>query len=153
MKISTVVGVRPQLIRAAVSRAIEQHRRDVIEVVHTGQHYDANMSDVFFDELSIPRPTHNLGVGGGMHGKNTGRMLEGLEALMPESPDWVLVYGDTDRTLAGALAAAKLNIPLAHVEAGLRSSNRHMPEEINRVLTDHTAAVLFAPTELARTNL
>ena len=156
MKIFTVIGARPQFIKAAVvSRALAEHRPDVREIlVHTGQHYDANMSDVFFDELNIPRPDHNLGVGGGTHGQNTGRMIEKLEALMlAENPDWVLVYGDTDSTLAGALAAAKLHIPVAHVEAGLRSFNRRMPEEINRVLTDHVAALLFAPTELARTNL
>lgn len=156
MKIFTVIGARPQFIKAAVvSRALAEHRPDVREIlVHTGQHYDANMSDVFFDELNIPRPDHNLGIGGGTHGQNTGRMMEQLEALMlDEKPDWVLVYGDTDSTLAGALAAAKLRIPVAHVEAGLRSFNRRMPEEINRVLTDHIATLLFAPTETARTNL
>ncbi|MDF3838764.1 UDP-N-acetylglucosamine 2-epimerase (non-hydrolyzing) [Cupriavidus basilensis] len=156
MKVLTVIGARPQFIKAAVvSRAFVEHRPDVHEIlVHTGQHYDANMSDVFFDELGIPLPDHNLGIGGGTHGQNTGRMLEKLEALMQaERPDWVLVYGDTDSTLAGALASAKLHIPVAHVEAGLRSFNRYMPEEINRVLTDHVAALLFAPSEVARTNL
>lgn len=156
MKIFTVIGARPQFIKAAVvSRAFKEHRPDVHEVlVHTGQHYDANMSDVFFEELNIPHPDHNLGIGGGTHGQNTGRMVEQLEALMlPEKPDWVMVYGDTDSTLAGALAAVKLHIPVAHVEAGLRSFNRRMPEEINRVLTDHMATLLFAPTELALTNL
>ena len=156
MKIFTVIGARPQFIKAAVvSRAFKEHRPDVREVlVHTGQHYDANMSDVFFNELDIPHPDHNLGVGGGTHGQNTGRMLEKLEALMQaERPDWVLVYGDTDSTLAGALAASKLHIPVAHVEAGLRSFNRNMPEEINRVLTDHIASLLFTPTEKAQSNL
>lgn len=156
MKLLTVIGARPQFIKAAtVSRALAAHHPDSREIlIHTGQHYDANMSDVFFDELDIPRPDHHLGVGGGSHGQNTGRMLEKLDALMiQEKPDWVLVYGDTDSTLAGALAAAKLHIPVAHVEAGLRSFNRRMPEEINRVLTDHVADQLFAPTQLALRNL
>ncbi|OXR47984.1 UDP-N-acetylglucosamine 2-epimerase (non-hydrolyzing) [Pusillimonas sp. T2] len=156
MKLLTVIGARPQFIKAAVvSRALAVHHPKVCEVlVHTGQHYDTNMSDVFFDELDIPKPDHHLGVGGGSHGRNTGRMLEALDDLMArEQPDWVLVYGDTDSTLAGALAAAKLHIPVAHIEAGLRSFNRRMPEEINRVLTDHIASMLFAPTALARNNL
>jgi UDP-GlcNAc3NAcA epimerase len=156
VKVLTVIGARPQFVKAAVvSRAFAQTDTNVKEVlVHTGQHYDANMSDIFFDELSIPRPDHNLGIGGGSHGQNTGRMLEGLEALMvSEQPDWVLVYGDTDSTLAGALAAVKLHISVAHVEAGLRSYNRRMPEEINRVLTDHASDLLFAPTTVAQRNL
>lgn len=156
MKILTIIGARPQFIKAAVvSRAFKEHRPDVQEIiVHTGQHYDANMSDVFFEELDIPKPDYNLGIGGGTHGQNTGRMVEKLEGLMMEAqPQWVLVYGDTDSTLAGALAAAKLHIPVAHVEAGLRSFNRRMPEEINRVLTDHIAEILFAPTETGRQNL
>lgn len=155
-KIFTVVGARPQFIKAAVvSRAFVKYRSDVQEIlVHTGQHYDANMSSVFFDELNIPHPKYNLNIGGGTHGQNTGRMIEKLEELMQqEKPDWVLVYGDTDSTLAGALAAAKLHIPVAHIEAGLRSFNRDMPEEINRVLTDHVSALLFAPTKLAHQNL
>lgn len=154
MKVFTVVGARPQFVKAAVlSRAFLAH--DIEEVlVHTGQHYDNDMSDVFFNELSIPQPSYNLAVGGGTHGQNTGRMLEKLEELMvTEKPDWVLVYGDTDSTLAGALAAAKLHIPIAHIEAGLRSFNRRMPEEINRVLTDHVSSLLFCPTKLAEENL
>ncbi|GER12851.1 non-hydrolyzing UDP-N-acetylglucosamine 2-epimerase [Variovorax boronicumulans] len=156
MKILTVIGARPQFIKASViSRALSSMHSNVQEVlVHTGQHYDANMSDVFFTELGIPCPTHNLGIGGGTHGENTGRMLEKLEALMLlERPDRVLVYGDTDSTLAGSLAASKLHIPVAHVEAGLRSFNRKMPEEINRVLTDHLSSLLFAPTDRACSNL
>lgn len=156
MKIVTIVGARPQFIKAAVvSRAFIEHRPDVREIiVHTGQHYDANMSDIFFDELDIPRPNHNLGIGGGTHGQNTGRMLEKIEnVLRQEEPDWVLVYGDTDSTLAGTLAAVKLHIPVAHVEAGLRSFNRRMPEEINRVLTDHASDLLFTPTDTATSNL
>jgi len=156
VKITTVIGARPQFIKAAVvSRAFREHRAEVREViVHTGQHYDANMSDVFFEELDIPKPDYHLGIGGGTHGQNTGRMIEAIEAvLMQEKPDWVLVYGDTDSTLAGALAAVKLHIPVAHVEAGLRSFNRRMPEEINRVLTDHAADLLFTPTDTATRNL
>lgn len=155
-KIFTVVGARPQFIKAAVvSRAINRLSSHLTEIlVHTGQHYDANMSDIFFDALDIPRPNHHLGIGGGTHGQNTGRMIEGLESLMlVEKPDWVLVYGDTDSTLAGALAASKLHIPVAHVEAGLRSFNRKMPEEINRVLTDHLASMHFVPTKTAVAHL
>jgi UDP-GlcNAc3NAcA epimerase len=155
MKIATIVGARPQFIKAAtVSRCIEGLAGVTEVLIHTGQHYNANMSDVFFTELDIRQPDHHLGIGGGTHGENTGRMIEGIEkVLIKEQPDWVLVYGDTDSTLAGTLAAVKLHIPLAHVEAGLRSFNRHMPEEINRVLTDHAADLLFAPTQTAVANL
>jgi UDP-GlcNAc3NAcA epimerase len=155
MKILTVVGARPQFIKAAaVSRRILESpiAREVI--VHTGQHYDAGMSDIFFDELHIPKPAFHLGFGGGSHGEMTGRMLEAIEkVLQAESPDWLLVYGDTNSTLAGALAAAKLHVPVAHVEAGLRSFNRLMPEELNRILTDHVSERLFAPTAVAVQNL
>lgn len=123
-------------------------------LVHTGQHYDHAMSDVFFAELGLSEPTYNLGIGGGTHGENTGRMIEGLERLMiVEKPDWVMVYGDTDSTLAGAIAASKLHIPIAHVEAGLRSYNMRMPEEVNRRLTDHCSSMLFTPTTQAEANL
>jgi UDP-GlcNAc3NAcA epimerase len=155
VKVLTVLGARPQFVKAAaVSRALAG-RPGVREVlVHTGQHHDANMSDVFFAELGIPAPGHHLGVSGGSHGAMTGRMLERVEAvLLAERPDWVLVYGDTNSTLAGALAAVKLHLPVAHVEAGLRSFNRRMPEEVNRVLTDHAADLLFAPTDAAAANL
>lgn len=155
MKICTIIGARPQFIKAAVvSRAIRDNE-DVSEIlVHTGQHFDANMSDVFFDELDIRKPDFNLKIGGGTHGQNTGRMLESIEkVLIEERPDYVLVYGDTDSTLAGALAAVKLHIPIAHVEAGLRSFNRSMPEELNRLLTDHASDLLFAPTVSSVQNL
>ena len=119
-------------------------------IIHTGQHFDANMSKVFFEELGIPKPTYNLNIGGGSHGQNTGRMIEAIESvLLKQKPDCILVYGDTDSTLAGALAAVKLHMPVAHVEAGLRSFNRCMPEEINRILTDHVSSLLFAPTQTA----
>lgn len=155
MKIVTIVGARPQFIKAAVvSRVIRGLEGVEEKLIHTGQHFDSNMSDVFFDELDIRRPDFQLGVGGGTHGQNTGRMIEAVEkVLMDEKPDWVLVFGDTDSTLAGTLAAVKLHIPIAHVEAGLRSFNRRMPEEINRVLTDHAAEILFPPTNTALRNL
>lgn len=150
-KIITVVGARPQFIKAsAVSRAFSQRSGVVERLVHTGQHYDAGLSDVFFEELGIPAPAHHLGVGSGSHGAQTGQMLAAIEkVLLEEKPDVVLVYGDTNSTLAGALAAAKLHIPVAHVEAGLRSFNRRMPEEINRVMTDHLATLLHCPTKVA----
>ena len=155
VKIVTVVGARPQFIKAAVvSRAIAASSNITEIIIHTGQHFDPGMSDIFFSELKIPAPGYNLGIGGGTHGQNTGRMIEAIEAiLLKESPDWVMVYGDTDSTLAGALAAIKLHIKLAHVEAGLRSFNMRMPEEINRILTDRVSDLLLCPTDTAVSNL
>lgn len=155
MKICTVVGARPQFIKAAaVSRVITKKATISEVLIHTGQHYDMGMSDIFFSELEIPHPKHNLNIGSGPHGVQTGRMLEALEGvLIQEEPDWVLLYGDTNSTLAGALAASKLRIPIAHVEAGLRSFNRASPEEINRVLTDHVSTLLFTPSASASRNL
>jgi len=157
MKIVTVVGARPQFIKAAaVSRVIRDDYAGRIDevLVHTGQHYDDNMSKVFFEELDIPSPKYNLEISGGQHGAMTGRMLEAVEnVLLQEKPDWLLIYGDTNSTLAGALAAAKLHIPVAHVEAGLRSFNMRMPEEINRILADRVSTLLFCPTTTAVNNL
>ncbi len=162
MKLLTVVGARPQFIKAAVvSRVIagfNEHRHvdgRIQEVlVHTGQHYEDGMSAVFFRELGIPAPAYDLGVGSGPHGQQTGRMLDGLERVMQQAgPDCVLVYGDTNSTLAGGLAASKLQIPIAHVEAGLRSYNRAMPEEINRIIVDHLSSLLFCPTTRSVKNL
>jgi UDP-N-acetylglucosamine 2-epimerase len=161
MKLVTIIGARPQFIKAAaVSRAITEHNKKyaddpIVEIiVHTGQHYDENMSRIFFDELNIPEPDYNLGIGSGSHGDQTGKMLQVIEAvLVKERPDCCLVYGDTNSTLAGALVAAKLHVCLAHVEAGLRSFNRKMPEEINRVTTDHISDLLFCPTRKSTENL
>lgn len=161
MKVLTIVGARPQFIKAAViSRAINEHNErnpceSITEVlVHTGQHYDQNMSEIFFNEMRIPKPAYYLGLGSGSHGAMTGRMLENIERIIEhEKPDVTLVYGDTNSTLAGALAAVKLHVPLAHVEAGLRSFNMWMPEEVNRILTDRISNWLFCPTDTAVSNL
>lgn len=153
--IVTVVGARPQFIKAAVVSRVISEVEDINEIIiHTGQHYDENMSSIFFDELDIPKPNYNLAIGSGSHGQNTGRMIEGIETVLQEiMPSLVMVYGDTNTTLAAAIAASKLHIPIAHVEAGLRSFNRRMPEEINRVLTDHVSSLLFTPSEVGVENL
>ncbi|MDY0101550.1 MAG: UDP-N-acetylglucosamine 2-epimerase (non-hydrolyzing) [Lentimicrobium sp.] len=157
VKILTVIGARPQIIKAAaLSRAIAKDFPNRIHevIVHTGQHYDANMSQVFFEELGIPKPDYNLGVGSGPHGRQTARMIEGLETILTdEQPDFLVLYGDTNSTLAGAITASKLRIPIAHIEAGLRSFNKSMPEEINRIMCDHASTLLFSPTATGFANL
>lgn len=157
LKIITIVGARPQFIKAAaLSRAVRNVYNDCIHdlIIHTGQHYDDNMSQVFFNEMEIPPPAYNLNIGSGSHGYQTGEMITGIEKILSkENPDVVLVYGDTNTTLAGALAASKMHIPVAHVEAGLRSFNKSMPEEINRVVCDHVSTLLFSPTQTGISNL
>lgn len=157
IKLLTIIGARPQIIKAAaLSREVAEHFGGVIEekILHTGQHYDTNMSQVFFDELGIPKPDYNLGVGSGSHGVQTAKMIEGIERiLLDEHFDGMVVYGDTNSTLAGAVAASKLHVPIFHIEAGLRSFNMAMPEEVNRIVCDHLSAILFAPTQTAIDNL
>ncbi len=157
IKILTIVGARPQFIKAAaITRLIREGYADQINeiMVHTGQHFDKNMSSIFFEELDIPEPKYNLEISGGQHGAMTGRMLEAIEnVLLVERPDWVLIYGDTNSTLAGALAASKLHIPVAHVEAGLRSFNMRMPEEVNRIIADRISKLLLCPTNTSVENL
>jgi len=155
MKITTILGARPQFIKAgSVSRKIAKYDNIQEVIVHTGQHYDANMSDIFFDEMKIPKPDYFLGIGGKSHGAMTGQMIEKIEkVLLKEKPDWVMVYGDTNSTLAGAIASSKLHIKVAHIEAGLRSFNMSMPEELNRILTDRISDILFCPTDTAVNNL
>ena len=157
IKLVTIIGARPQIIKAAaISREISQNFHDTVSeiIVHTGQHYDENMSGVFFDELGIPKPHYNLGVGSLSHGAMTALMIEGIEKiLISESPDALLIYGDTNSTLAGAIAASKLHVPVIHIEAGLRSFNKSMPEEINRIMADHVSTLLFSPTLTGIKNL
>lgn len=157
MKIVTIIGARPQIIKAAaLSRAIKKHFASQITeiIVHTGQHYDENMSQVFFDELGIPAPNFNLNVGSGSHGKQTATMIEGIEAILQqEKPKAIVLYGDTNSTLAGAIAASKIHIPVVHIEAGLRSFNKAMPEEVNRIMCDHVSTLLFSPTKTGYANL
>lgn len=155
IKILTILGARPQFIKAgSVSREIGKHKEIEEIIVHTGQHYDANMSDIFFDEMKIPKPNYFLGIGGKSHGSMTGQMIEKIEEVaLSEKPDWIMVYGDTNSTLAGAIVASKLHIKLAHIEAGLRSFNMKMPEEVNRILTDRVSNILFCPTDTAIENL
>ena len=155
IKILTILGARPQFIKAgSISREIAKHKEIEEIIVHTGQHYDANMSDIFFDEMQIPKPNYFLGIGGKSHGAMTGQMIEKIEEVaLKEKPDWIMVYGDTNSTLAGAIVASKLHIKLAHIEAGLRSFNMKMPEEVNRILTDRVSTILFCPTDTAMKNL
>ena len=159
MKIVTIIGARPQFIKAgSVSREILRQRELGLKIeeviIHTGQHYDANMSDIFFEEMQIPKPDYFLGIGGKSHGAMTGQMIEKIEEVcLKEKPDWIMVYGDTNSTLAGAIVASKLHIKLAHIEAGLRSFNMNMPEEVNRILTDRVSNILFCPTDTAVQNL
>src|SRR5687768_248743 len=155
MKLLTIVGARPQFVKAAaLSREIRKHPNLTETIVHTGQHFDSNMSAIFFEEMEIPKPHYNLNIHGLSHGAMTGQMLAGIEEIIvKDKPDTVLVYGDTNSTLAGALAAKKLHVKVAHVEAGLRSFNMQMPEEINRILTDRISDILFCPTQTAINNL
>ncbi|MEW6469082.1 MAG: UDP-N-acetylglucosamine 2-epimerase (non-hydrolyzing) [Bacteroidota bacterium] len=157
LKIVTIIGARPQIIKAAaLSRAIRSHFRDKIRevIVHTGQHYDANMSQVFFDELDIPHPDHNLNTGSDTHARQTAAMMTGIEEiLLKEKPAAIVLYGDTNSTLAGAVAASKIHVPVVHIEAGLRSFNKAMPEEVNRILCDHVSTLLFSPTRTGYENL
>lgn len=157
IKIITIIGARPQIIKAAaLSRAIRNHFQNLITevIVHTGQHYDANMSAIFFEELNIPQPNYNLNVGSGNHGKQTAKMIEGIEEiLIIEKPNAIVLYGDTNSTLAGAIAASKIHIDVIHIEAGLRSYNKQMPEEINRIMCDHVSTLLFSPTQSGYQNL